>query len=523
MKLRPGLLLPMQTLVTLSSGTRTVSGAASATAVADAPWDGPDEQMLLLTDLVEVMTRDIPSLDHILQIIDKRLASVAGLTAASVFTLDADEGGLVLSATLGPAAYDDLKVAGKVFRVPAGHGLVHTRDNRAALRLRIGGQTMGVAVLTGDDLEVIRPEAAAAAGLQLAATLQVLAAERARHFTAHATETIRKLFEEGTAQKSVEAAGALLARATGEAFRTEMAAVHLIGPDGLIRYAAGVGDAEGRSAELAERLIGKAAADSPVWQAMREANGPILVNVTTTAKVRQGGIADTLGMRCFLAMPLMSAAGPVGLVMCGDASGTRQWTARDRSLAGQLAMEGALIVDSARMRQAEEQHVAELTRQAYHDALTGLANRAHLLERADQQVALAKASGSRMALLLIDLDGFKKVNDTVGHHAGDALLQAVGVRLQSAVREDDIVARLGGDEFAILLTRNPDPEAVDAVAARLHERLRDPIPVDDGEVRVGASIGVAFFPRDAQDMTTLMRRADAAMYLAKRSGGGVFS
>jgi diguanylate cyclase (GGDEF)-like protein len=126
-----------------------------------------------------------------------------------------------------------------------------------------------------------------------------------------------------------------------------------------------------------------------------------------------------------------------------------------------------------------------------------------------------------MALLIIDLDGFKKVNDTVGHHAGDALLQAVGKRLQAAVRDDDLVSRLGGDEFAVLLTRNPDPVSAAAIASRLHDRLREPLCVDDHEVRVGASIGIAMFPDAAADMPSLMRHADAAMYEAKRSGGGV--
>jgi diguanylate cyclase (GGDEF)-like protein len=173
------------------------------------------------------------------------------------------------------------------------------------------------------------------------------------------------------------------------------------------------------------------------------------------------------------------------------------------------------------MRQQEQMHVAELTRQAYHDALTGLPNRTHLLDRAEREVDIAMATGGRIALLLLDLDGFKRVNDTVGHHAGDALLQAVGQRLQAAVRDNDVVARLGGDEFAVLLTRNPDENSAATIAGRIHERLRQPYDIDGGKVHVGASIGIALFPSDAGDMATLMRGADAAMYQAKRNGGGV--
>jgi diguanylate cyclase (GGDEF)-like protein len=298
--------------------------------------------------------------------------------------------------------------------------------------------------------------------------------------------------------------------------------VHLVGPDGRICYAAGVGITEPVSAELVRNLNGKLAADSPVWRTMAAGNGdPTLVGDVTQTAVRPGGFAQTLQLRSFLAIPLMSAAGPVGMVMCGDASGPRRWTGRDHALARQVALEGALIVDSARLRQAQQRHLAELTRQAYHDALTGLPNRTHLRERADQEVADARATGDRLALLLLDLDGFKRVNDTVGHHAGDALLQAVGRRLEAGLRERDLVARLGGDEFAILLARDPDAAAARAAAERLHARLCEPYDIEGHEVRVGASIGVALFPDDAEGMPALMRGADAAMYRAKRAGGGV--
>jgi diguanylate cyclase (GGDEF)-like protein len=228
-----------------------------------------------------------------------------------------------------------------------------------------------------------------------------------------------------------------------------------------------------------------------------------------------------MGLQAYVAMPLMSAGGPVGMVMCGDGSRTRVWSAQDRSLADQLAVEGALIVDSARLRQAERAHLEALTHQAYHDALTGLPNRSRLIDRAGEAIEVAGATGSRLALLLLDLNGFKQVNDTAGHHTGDALLHAVGRRLAGALRDGDLVARLGGDEFAVLLTRDPDEQRATAIAERLHERLRQPYDIEDRPVMVGASIGVALFPADAADIESLLRAADAAMYRAKRDGGGV--
>jgi diguanylate cyclase (GGDEF)-like protein len=505
----------MEATVTVSNDVRTVGAGAPAVA-ASSPGD---EQALLHNDLIAVMTRDIPSVDHMLDIIAARLARACGLRAASVFTLDPDDGSLAPGATHGAAAPGDITLAGAVFRVAAGAPPVRDGD-RTAVRLRIGGRTLGVLVLTGATIAALRPEVAATIGLQLATTLQALAAEQDHQYVTRANATIRKLFEQGTAATTVEEAGRLVARATGEAFRTERAAVHLVGPDGRISYAAGVGITESVSAELVRNLSGKPAADSPVWRAMAAGDGdPALVGDVTQATVRPGGFVQTLGLRSFLAVPLMSAAGPVGMVMCGD-TGPRRWTGRDHALARQFALEGALIVDSARLRQAQQRHLAELTRQAYHDALTGLPNRTHLLERAEREVADARATGSRLALLLIDLDGFKRVNDTVGHHAGDALLHAVGRRLEGSLRERDLVARLGGDEFAILLARDPDAAAARSAAERLHARLCEPYDIEGHEVRVGASIGVALFPDDADSMPALMRGADAAMYRAKRAGGG---
>ncbi len=507
--------VPMHTVVTPGIQTHTDGDAVAV-------LSPRAEQLRLLVDLVEAMTRDIPSLAHALQLISRRLAGPCGLRAITVFTLDPDDGSLRVAETAGPAAADDLKVAGRVFRVAAGAPGVRVHD-RTALRLRMGGQTHGVAVLTGEGLDNLLPEVAAGVALQLAATLQVLAAERDRQYVVHATDTIKRMYEEGAGARSVEAAGQVLARLTNDAFRTDRAAMHLIGPDGRIGYVTGIGMSPETEAALARSLEGRRAADSPLWHTVHELGAPLLLDDTATARTRPGGVVETLGLRSLIALPLMSASGPVGMVLCGDTSGPRHWSGRDRTLAQQMALEGALVVDGARLRQAEQQHVAELTRQAYHDALTGLANRTHLLERAEQEVAAATAAGERLALLLIDLDGFKRVNDTVGHHAGDALLQAVGRRLQRAVRGHDLVARLGGDEFAVLLTRDPDEEQAEAIAQRLHERLCAPYTVEGGRIDVGASVGITMFPAQGAGMAGLMRTADAAMYQAKRTGGGVLA
>ncbi|MEU4423488.1 sensor domain-containing diguanylate cyclase [Actinoplanes sp. NPDC024001] len=480
----------------------------------------PDRQSLLLAELVAFMTKDTPSVQHVLDLTTPHLVEVAGLTAATVFELDSETGMMTATARFGEPGRRDQLVAGKVFRAPAG-GKPVINGEQMAIRLRIGGQTVGVLLLTGTALADLRQDTISTMALHFATTLQGLAAEKQRQFVAHSSATIRELFEQGMATANVEAAAELLARSCATAFRTEHAALHLIDGDGRIRYVHGVGFPARIRDTLAENLIGKPAADSPVWRASAESGEPVMIGDVTTAKLRTGGFAQTIGTQSFIAMPLMSGAGPVGMMMCGDSGGTREWSSRDRILAQQLAVEGALIMDSARMRQAAQVHVDELTHQAFHDSLTGLPNRKHLLDRAEQAVDIAAATGTRVALLLLDLNGFKQVNDTVGHHAGDVLLQLVAKRLENTVRHPDLVARLGGDEFSVLLTGDPDEHAAVRAGERICERLREPFDIEGQEVRIGASIGVALFPSHAIEFSALMRDADASMYQAKRGGGGV--
>ncbi|GGN82019.1 hypothetical protein GCM10010112_59090 [Actinoplanes lobatus] len=480
----------------------------------------PDRQSLLLTELVGFMTKDTPSVQHVLDLTTPHLRDIAGLTAATVFELDSETGMMTVSARVGEPGRRDQMVAGKVFRTPAG-GKPVVNGEQMAIRLRIGGQTVGVLLLTGTALDELQLDTIATMSLHFATTLQGLAAEKQRQFVAHSSATIRELFEHGMSADNVETAAELLARSCATAFRTEHAAMHLIDGEGRIRYVHGVGFPDEVHRALSTNLLGKRAAESPVWCNSAEKGEPMLVSDAGTAKVRSGGLTQTIGFRSFIAMPLLSAQGPVGMVMCGDSSGTRDWTAQDRILAEQLAVEGTLIMDSARMRQAAELHMNELTQQAFHDSLTGLPNRKQLLDRAETAVEIASSTGTRVGLLLLDLNGFKQVNDTVGHHAGDVLLQLVAKRLQGVVRRPDLVARLGGDEFSVLLTGDPDEKAAIAVGERICERLREPFDIEGEPVRIGASIGVALFPDHATEFEAMMREADAYMYQAKRGGGGV--
>ena len=177
--------------------------------------------------------------------------------------------------------------------------------------------------------------------------------------------------------------------------------------------------------------------------------------------------------------------------------------------------------DIAERKQWEE----ALEHQALYDALTDLPNRSLLRDRLQQAVQATQRDGGHFALLVMDLDRFKDVNDTFGHHYGDLLLQQIGPRLRTSLREDATIARLGGDEFAVILSTTGDVFGASLIAGQLLRALERPFLVAGRSFNVGASIGIAVCPSQGQDPDTLLRRADIAMYVAKRShkGYAVFS
>jgi diguanylate cyclase (GGDEF)-like protein/PAS domain S-box-containing protein len=164
-----------------------------------------------------------------------------------------------------------------------------------------------------------------------------------------------------------------------------------------------------------------------------------------------------------------------------------------------------------------------IRRVAHHDSLTGLPNRLLFNDRLDQSISLAKRDARRFALLYLDLDRFKAVNDTLGHAAGDVLLQAVAARIRDEVRESDTVARIGGDEFAVILPDIAGREEAQTVARKIIAALGPPFPLGSQgrKAEIGTSIGIALYPEDGLDADALVRAADAAMYAAKQGEGGL--
>lgn len=187
--------------------------------------------------------------------------------------------------------------------------------------------------------------------------------------------------------------------------------------------------------------------------------------------------------------------------------------------AGQISFRGqpsciGTVYDITERHNAEEQ----VRHMAQHDALTGLANRALLADRLCQAIVVARRDGTRLALMYLDLDKFKPVNDEFGHAVGDQLLKAVADRITASVRESDAIARLGGDEFVVLLRAIDTDSKVLHVAEKIRQNLSQPFEIEGHILQISSSIGIALFPDHGADDVELSKHADIAMYLAKNSG-----
>ena len=221
-----------------------------------------------------------------------------------------------------------------------------------------------------------------------------------------------------------------------------------------------------------------------------------------------------------LRVPLAGSNGPIGFLRVG----LRPCTDPSGDDGSALARAFALVVTSAlsavRTLESERRVVENTYQWAMVDRLTSLGSRSLLMERGDEQLRNASAEGMTAALLLFDVDDFKRINDTLGHHAGDRVLAEFGLRLRRGVRTGDLAVRLGGDEFAVLTGRLKSAKDAEILATRLLRQLAPAITVDDVELQVRASVGIAVSEEDGDTVDDLIRAADLAMYAAKGLGPG---
>ncbi|MGH8160882.1 MAG: diguanylate cyclase domain-containing protein [Gammaproteobacteria bacterium] len=211
----------------------------------------------------------------------------------------------------------------------------------------------------------------------------------------------------------------------------------------------------------------------------------------------------------WLAAPLTSRNRAIGALVVGAGSKDVRYSEEDKQFLQFLAVQLSTAIE-------RKQQEARLYRMARHDALTDLPNRAFLYEQFDMALKRARRYGETLALLYLDLDGFKRVNDTLGHEAGDLLLCEAARRLRSAVRESDVIGRMGGDEFALLLSYVSNPDHVSVVTKKIQAALDEPFELGGRRVTILASIGAALYPVHGDSREQLFRRADEAMYAVKR-------
>jgi len=249
----------------------------------------------------------------------------------------------------------------------------------------------------------------------------------------------------------------------------------------------------GTAAYLREPVIATDIAADPLWADYRE-------------------LALEHGLRACWSTPIFASAGEVLGTFAMYYREPRGPDQRSLELIERVTHIAGIAIER---RRAEElvQHLA------FHDALTGLANRSLLIDRLSTALAQARRSGQTLAVLFLDLDGLKIVNDTLGHATGDSVLRSVADQLQRLVREADTVAREGGDEFVLLLPAIAEAEDAVEAARRILERLREPTVLEEREFTITGSIGIALYPHDGAEPEALLRSADLAMYRAKERGG----
>ncbi|MCU1750569.1 GGDEF domain-containing protein [Pseudomonas sp. 6D_7.1_Bac1] len=215
---------------------------------------------------------------------------------------------------------------------------------------------------------------------------------------------------------------------------------------------------------------------------------------------------------CWLGVPLNSQKGTIGALIVKSVPGGERYTERDKELLQYVCAQVAAAIERKQLH-------SRLQFMAQHDQLTRLPNRELLRERMVAALGKARKECGRMALLYVDLDHFKQVNDTYGHGIGDMLLQAVANRLQGCVRESDTVARIGGDEFVVLLDSIQAAEDAARVVIKIRQVLGQPMRLDSHSLNILPSIGIALYPEHGSEEKQLFKHADEAMYAAKRLSG----
>jgi diguanylate cyclase (GGDEF)-like protein len=358
---------------------------------------------------------------------------------------------------------------------------------------------------------------ASAAGACLGGLVERARALDERHFNLRAASEVRRLFEDGTRAISLEETAEALARVARDAAGSEQATVLLKGHDDRFSHVIGVG-VRSEFSRQRESLVGMPVRDFALWHVLGQRTEPVFVEDPNTSPLLAQEVAAALGFSSYAVMPLSTPDGSIGMVVCSNSVTGAQWSEERRRLITQLAYEGSIIVENALLRAADHEHLHELAYQAWHDSLTKLPNRSLFDDRVEHALARADRRHEAVAILLVDIDDFKGINDVLGHEGGDRLLKAFSKRLQDCLRPEDTVARMGGDEFTVLIEDVVDNDTVALIAERISRRLVEPFQIDGSELTVTISIGISVSWPGCMEAGELVRNADLAMYRAKVNG-----
>ncbi|MGH9102734.1 MAG: putative bifunctional diguanylate cyclase/phosphodiesterase, partial [Acidimicrobiales bacterium] len=385
-----------------------------------------------------------------------------------------------------------------------------------AVPMRASGAAVGVLLLDlgrRPRLSDGESRLAAAASTHLARIVADARATEEAALRLRVATAVSALLEDGTRAASPAAAVEVTARVARAALGTDAAVGLTIDEGTRGSRVSGAGVAPAVLERLEQRLVGIPVLELPEWSGLEVASGHVVCGSGEGASL----VAGIVGLASWAALGLRVRGQLAAVVVCGRRGDPRHWQQTEERLLAHIAMEGSLVLAHAELRQSEGRRMADMAYRAMHDPLTGLANRELFLDRLEHALAGTDRHPGRVAVLFVDLDRFKAVNDTLGHGAGDELLVQAAARLTAALRPEDTVARLAGDELTVLVERLEGPEDALETASRVVDRLGEPYSLAGRLVQVTASVGVAL--SDASSTAAdLLRQADLAMYRAKDGG-----
>jgi diguanylate cyclase (GGDEF)-like protein len=269
-----------------------------------------------------------------------------------------------------------------------------------------------------------------------------------------------------------------------------------------------------------DRVVRTSRTEEGGLERLVHATGAGLLASYDDQRAEVGAALDERNLRNALAALLTFGDDLRGVLIVGDRHGTVTFDEEDLRLFEVLASHSGVAIRGGRLLDRLRREVTAREHEALHDSLTGLANRS-FFDTFLQEALLERSIGRLVAVLLMDLDGFKEINDSMGHHVGDSVLRELAVRLTTRIGEQGIVARLGGDEFGFVLPDLADAKKVGELAHTVLSALAEPVFVDGVALELRASLGVSIAPEHGEDRSNLLRRADVAMYGAKSAGGGI--